>query len=71
MTPAINAARQAGITYTIHEYRHDPSHSSYGLEAAEKMGVEPTRVFKTLIVATETRELLVGIVPVTMEIFNW
>ncbi len=67
MTPAINAARQAGITYTIHEYRHDPSHSSYGLEAAEKMGVEPARVFKTLIVATETRELLVGIAQLNMK----
>jgi len=68
MTPAINAARQAGIQYTIHEYRHDPAHTSYGLEAAEKMGVEPARVFKTLIVATETKELLVGIVPVTAQL---
>jgi hypothetical protein len=41
MTPAINAARQAGINYTIHEYRHDPAHTSYGLEAAEKMVTHP------------------------------
>ena len=68
MTPAINLARKAGIKHCIHEYRHDPAHPSYGLEAAEKMGVEPARVFKTLIVATDTRELLVGIVPVTAQL---
>jgi Cys-tRNA(Pro)/Cys-tRNA(Cys) deacylase len=65
MTPAINVARKAGIKHHIHEYKHDPAHESYGLEAAEKMGVDPARVFKTLIVATETKELLVGIVPVS------
>ncbi|MDO9478431.1 MAG: Cys-tRNA(Pro) deacylase [Pseudohongiella sp.] len=65
MTPAINVARKAGIKHAIHEYKHDPGHESYGLEAAEKMGVEPARVFKTLIVATDTKELLVGIVPVS------
>jgi Cys-tRNA(Pro)/Cys-tRNA(Cys) deacylase len=68
MTPAINLARKAGIKHLIHEYSHDPAHTSYGLEAAEKMGVEPARVFKTLIVATDTRELLVGIVPVTAQL---
>jgi Cys-tRNA(Pro)/Cys-tRNA(Cys) deacylase len=65
MTPAINVARKAGIKHHIHEYKHDPVHESYGLEAAEKMVVDPARVFKTLIVATETKELLVGIVPVS------
>jgi Cys-tRNA(Pro)/Cys-tRNA(Cys) deacylase len=65
MTPGINVAKKAGIKFGLHEYSHDPGHESYGLEAAEKMGVEPARVFKTLIVATETRELLVGVVPVS------
>lgn len=64
MTPGINAAKKAGIKYRIHEYSHDPSAASYGLEAAEKMGVAAERVFKTLIAQLETRELVVGVVPV-------
>lgn len=64
MTPGINAAKKAGINYRIHEYSHDPSAASYGLEAAEKMGVAAERVFKTLIVQLDNRELAVGVVPV-------
>lgn len=65
MTPAINIARKAGIPHQTHEYAHDPGHASYGLEAAEKMGVAPERVFKTLVVMLETKELVVAVVPVS------
>lgn len=64
MTPGINSARKARVTHTIHEYSHDPASASYGTEAAEKMGVDPNRVFKTLVVAVDGRELAVGVVPV-------
>lgn len=47
MTPAINIARKAKISYKGHEYPHDPSIESYGSEAAKKMGVTEERVFKT------------------------
>ncbi|MBU2098738.1 MAG: Cys-tRNA(Pro) deacylase [Gammaproteobacteria bacterium] len=65
MTPGINVAKKAGIHYKIHEYSHDPAHTSYGLEAAEKMAVSPERVFKTLVVALETKELVTAVVPVS------
>ena len=65
MTPAINAAKKAKIAFQIHHYEHDPGAESYGLEAAEKMAVDPSRVFKTLVVALDGKELAVGIVPVT------
>ncbi len=65
MTPGINAARKAAVPHTIHEYEHDPASESYGIEAAEKTGVEPARVFKTLVVSIDGKELVVGIVPVT------
>ena len=45
-------------------YSHDPKAPSYGLEAAEKLGLDPQRVFKTLLAATEKGELLVAVVPV-------
>ena len=65
MTPGINAARKAAVPHTIHEYEHDPANENYGTEAAEKTGVAPARVFKTLVVAIDGKELVVGIVPVT------
>jgi Cys-tRNA(Pro)/Cys-tRNA(Cys) deacylase len=64
MTPAINAAKKAGIKFRIHEYEHDPAAESYGLEAAEKLGVSPDRVFKTLVAELDGGKLAVGIVPV-------
>ena len=70
MTPAITAAKRAKISHQIHEYHHDPAADSYGLEAAEAMGVPPGRVFKTLLVALngDARRLAVGIVPVSHQL---
>lgn len=64
MTPAINAAIKNKVTHRIHEYSHDASAESYGLEAAEKLGVPGERVFKTLVVSLDSKELAVGIIPV-------
>ncbi|MDY0912580.1 Cys-tRNA(Pro) deacylase [Rathayibacter festucae] len=63
-TPATLALAAAGIAFVPREYRHDPGAASYGAEAAEALGVEPERVFKTLLVDVDG-ELVVGIVPVT------
>ena len=49
-TPAVRAAKAAGIAFTLHEYAHDPRADSYGLEAVEALGLDPARVFKTLVV---------------------
>ena len=64
MTPAITLAKQRKIPHRIHEYTHDPDAASYGLEAAEKLGVDAARVFKTLLVSADEGRLLVGLVPV-------
>ncbi len=63
MTPAINAAKKAKISFKIHEYEHDPACASYGLEAAEKLGIDPGLVFKTLV-ADLGGELVVAVIPV-------
>jgi Cys-tRNA(Pro)/Cys-tRNA(Cys) deacylase len=65
MTPGIKVAKESKIPFKVHEYRHDPSSESYGLEAAEKLGIPKTRVFKTLIVALDGKTLAVCIVPVS------
>lgn len=68
MTPAINSAAKAKITYHIHEYTHDTAAESYGLEAAEKLGLEPHRVFKTLVVALDGKALAVAVIPVELQL---
>ena len=62
-TPATVALTTAGVPYELHAYDHDPSHPSYGEEAAEAMGVSPDRVFKTLL-ADVDGTLTVAVVPV-------
>jgi Cys-tRNA(Pro)/Cys-tRNA(Cys) deacylase len=66
-TPATVALRKAGIEYVAREYEHDPAAASYGMEAATALGVEPARVFKTLLVDTG-KGLAVGIVPVDRQL---
>ena len=63
-TPVFAALSSAGIAFMPHAYEHDPRAESFGLEAAEALGVEPARVFKTLL-ADADGELCVGVVPVT------
>ena len=65
MTPAIKLAEKRGIAFTVKSYEHDPKCSSYGLEAAEKLSIDPVQIFKTLVVKLDTGKLAVGIVPVT------
>ena len=67
MTPAVVAAERAGIPFTLHEYEHDPDADSYGIEAAEKTGVDPARVFKTLVVVQDGK-LSVALVPVAAQL---
>jgi len=65
MTPAIKLAQKQKIPHTIHEYAHDANHASYGLEAAEKLGVSPSQVFKTLVVELDNKILAVCVIPVS------
>ena len=65
MTPAIKILKRANITYSLHEYSHDNSNESYGLEASEKMGVAENRVFKTIVIKLDNKEFAVGIIPVS------
>jgi Cys-tRNA(Pro)/Cys-tRNA(Cys) deacylase len=63
-TPATVALTRAGVAFTTHAYEHDPTAPSYGLEAAEVLGLPPEQVFKTLL-ADVDGALVVAIVPVT------
>jgi Cys-tRNA(Pro)/Cys-tRNA(Cys) deacylase len=65
MTPAINTAKKNKIFHRIHEYCHDESSQSYGLEAAQKMAVPEERIFKTLVINLDNKQLAIGIIPVS------
>lgn len=64
-TPGVDAARAAGISFEIASYEHDPRAEGYGLEAADALGIEPARVFKTLVAQLDGERLATAIVPVT------
>lgn len=68
MTPAIRAMKRHKINYDIHQYQHDVNTQSFGLEAAEKLAVDPKKIFKTLVVSTDTQQLAVAIVPVELKL---
>ncbi len=65
MTPAIKSLEKAKAAFKIHEYSHDPNAESYGLEAAEKLGIDANRVFKTLVVMLDAKDYAVGVIPVS------
>ncbi|KQY59049.1 hypothetical protein ASD11_05430 [Aeromicrobium sp. Root495] len=66
-TPAFAHLVREEVAFTERSYEHDPRAGSYGLEAAEALGVEPARVLKTLL-ADVDGELCVGIVPVDAQL---
>jgi Cys-tRNA(Pro)/Cys-tRNA(Cys) deacylase len=66
-TPATVALNRAGVPFTEHTYRHDPAAVSYGLEAANLLGLDPASVFKTLCVEVDAT-LTVAIVPVDRQL---
>ncbi|SDT41119.1 Cys-tRNA(Pro) deacylase [Microlunatus soli] len=62
-TPATVALTRAGIGFTLHPYDHHADAESFGAEAAEQLGVDPRRIFKTLVADVAGR-LVVAVVPV-------
>jgi Cys-tRNA(Pro)/Cys-tRNA(Cys) deacylase len=67
-TTATIALQRAKIPFTLHEYTHDPRSASYGLEAADALGLPPGQVFKTLVAAVDGGTLAVGVVPVDRQL---
>ena len=62
-TPALRVVTGDGVAHTVHPYDHDPRATGWGHEAAKALGVEPARVFKTLV-ADVDGALVVAVVPV-------
>ena len=69
-TPATVFLADHAIAYEPCAYDHDPSAQSFGFEAAEKLGLDPDVVFKTLMAQLddERGRLVVAIVPVAFQL---
>ena len=65
MTPAINVLNQSGSAYELHQFKHTAGARDYGREAAQQLGVEQRRVFKTLLVRLEAGGFVIAMVPVS------
>ncbi len=70
MTPAIDTLDEHKVAYKIHRYQHHPDALSYGQEACEALKVEPTRVFKTIVLEIQNKQVtrkqfVVVLVPVS------
>ena len=68
MTPAVNYLKKNKVPHSLQKYKHDPDHPSFGLEAAEKLNLNPEQVFKTLVTQLESGALAVAILPVTKQL---
>jgi Cys-tRNA(Pro)/Cys-tRNA(Cys) deacylase len=72
-TRATDAARRAGVAFRVHEFAHDAraplraGGRGYALEASEALGIEPARVFKSIVLAVDGRPAL-AIVPADAEV---
>lgn len=75
-TPATEALRRAGVPHVIHEYeagalpasgRDRDARPHYGRDAATALGIDPARIFKTLVTDVDGR-LVAAVVPVAVEL---
>ena len=64
MTPAVTAARRAGIEFEVVEYDAGHAAEPWGIGAAHALGIAPERVFKTLVVDLSGASLAIAMIPV-------
>lgn len=67
MTPAVRAAKAAGIRFAVHEFAL-AGEEGYGAQAARALRVPPERIFKTLVARIDAARLVVAIVPVPSQL---
>jgi Cys-tRNA(Pro)/Cys-tRNA(Cys) deacylase len=73
-TRALEVVARSGVVYRVHPYALPERHGrarddrpNYGVEAAAALGIEPERVFKTLVAAVDGAFVL-AVVPVDREL---
>ena len=64
MTPAVTAAKRAGIEFEVVEYDTGDAAEPWGIGAARALGIAPERVFKTLVVDLAGKSHAIAMIPV-------
>lgn len=68
MTPAIELLKKQKIPFEVLSYEHDAGNSQYGLEAVEKLNLDSAQVYKTLVLETHERQLIVAVTSVSQQV---
>lgn len=68
MTPAIKLLKKQKIRFDVLSYQHDSNNLKFGLEAVEKLNLNPAQVFKTLVLETSERTFIVAVTPVSGQV---
>jgi Cys-tRNA(Pro)/Cys-tRNA(Cys) deacylase len=66
-TPATALLTRQRVTHRLHPYQVDPDTPNYGAAVAQSLGLDPGRVFKTLVAEVDGG-LTVAVVPVTGDV---
>ena len=67
VTRATKMLEQAGVAFTVHTYDYDGDEDRIGLQAAEALGEDPSRVLKSLMALVDGKPVCV-IVPSDREV---
>lgn len=70
MTPAIVTLQKAKLSFQLRSYTHHEGVTDFGNEAATALGVDPLRMFKTLVVQgmPEPKKPCLALLPVAMQL---
>ncbi len=68
MTPAIRLLKKYKIDFDVLSYEHDPKNTDFGLEAVEKLSLNPDEVFKTLLVNIGEKDFVVAVVSMNKQL---
>lgn len=66
-TRATQALEKAGVAFTLHTYDYDPDAPRVGLQAAEALGEDPSRVLKTLMAEVDGKPVC-AVIPSDCEV---
>ena len=66
-TRATLALEKAGVAFTLHSYDYDPDAPRVGLQAAEALGEDPSRVLKTLMAEVDGKPVC-AVIPSDCEV---
>nr|WP_204397601.1 Cys-tRNA(Pro) deacylase [Arcanobacterium pluranimalium] len=67
-TPALRALNSAGVKYELFEYEHSATmEHGYALDTSAVLGIEPARIFKTLLTECDGRAV-VAVVPASSQL---